>query len=681
VSKDQKISHKALEEILTNHGKWLKNPKNGQQADLAGAELQLTDFSNRDLRQAMLQGSNLRGASFVGAKLDGAFLNGADLGPCYDEGGIARPANLEGASVRGALLYNAKLQKARLWWTDLRAANLAGVNLEGAELRGANLEMANLLGAQFGSEDSEGSSRVDLNGAVLFNANLANANLANTVGLVANALAGSILIDAKLPDAVTKFDGLDRAAEISKNASVAFIGMLAACGYSWLTIATTSDPHLITNSSSSPLPIAGTNIPIVGFYWAAPLVVLGAYLYFHLYLQRLWQALSKLPAFFPDGLALDEKAYPWLLTGLVRAHFVRLKNNRSFVSRLENLLTILLAWWIVPLTLTGFWARYLPRHDVPGTLLHVVLIITATWAGIGFFSLMRKTLQGYDLIRERHRRELFFKGAIHFAKGDSPAQTQLSRYVLSESGQLAIEREDRQTMWQRLRSYRSAVALCACLAVVLISIGAIEGRPSKAQHLRPVEPGIHTIVSDVFHALGLRTYAELKGADISVKPQNWTGLAVADWEKEFSQVKGAALSGADLRYARAIDAFAIKAELDGADLKEANFAGADFRNATLSHARLQGANLTRADLRGTVLTDAKLNKVDLSGALFDKYTDLAKANFSGAELKDADLSGADLTNAIGLTGAQLAEACFRGERPELPLATATTKLKPCDPAP
>jgi pentapeptide repeat protein len=184
--------------------------------------------------------------------------------------------------------------------------------------------MASLHGAQLDSDKSTNFSGADLTGAILFNADLTVAKLSDAVGLAASALAGSILIDAELPEAVKKFDGLDRVTEISKNASVAFIGMLAACGYSWLTIATTSDPRLITNSSSSPLPVAGTDIPIVGFYWVAPLVVLGAYLYLHLYLQRLWQALSKLPAVFPDGLALDEKAYPWLLTGLVRAHMVRL---------------------------------------------------------------------------------------------------------------------------------------------------------------------------------------------------------------------------------------------------------------------------------------------------------------------------------------------------------------------
>jgi hypothetical protein len=80
---------------------------------------------------------------------------------------------------------------------------------------------------------------------------------------------------------------------------------------------------------------------------------------------------------FQDGEALDDKAYPWLLSGLVRAHFARLKLSDRPLSRLENLVSIVLAWWVVPVTLVLFWLRYLPRHDWWGTGLHVALIAIA----------------------------------------------------------------------------------------------------------------------------------------------------------------------------------------------------------------------------------------------------------------------------------------------------------------
>ena len=58
-----------LKEILDNHGKWLKNKKSGQRANLREA----------NLREANLRGADLQGADLQGADLQGADLQGADL--------------------------------------------------------------------------------------------------------------------------------------------------------------------------------------------------------------------------------------------------------------------------------------------------------------------------------------------------------------------------------------------------------------------------------------------------------------------------------------------------------------------------------------------------------------------------------------------------------------------------
>ena len=173
------------------------------------------------------------------------------------------------------------------------------------------------------------------------------------------------------PEDVARFDQLKHVEETSRNASTVFFGLLAASLYSWLTIATTTDVALITGTASSPLPIINTNIALSGFYLAAPLILIAVYFYFHLYLQRLWRGLASLPAVFPDGEALDDKAYPWLLNGLVRAHFKKLELAQRPLTRVENFVSILLAWWVVPFTLLAFWLRFLPRHDWWVTTLHV----------------------------------------------------------------------------------------------------------------------------------------------------------------------------------------------------------------------------------------------------------------------------------------------------------------------
>jgi hypothetical protein len=137
---------------------------------------------------------------------------------------------------------------------------------------------------------------------------------------------------------------------------------------------------LIVNTASSPLPIINTSIPIAGFYVVGAALLVAVYCYFHFYLQRLWRLLATLPAVFPDGTPLDDRTDPWLLTNLVRVDFQQLRRSPPPLTRLENLLTILLAWWLVPLTLLALWARYLPAHYWLGTTWLVALIgITAVF--------------------------------------------------------------------------------------------------------------------------------------------------------------------------------------------------------------------------------------------------------------------------------------------------------------
>lgn len=282
-----------------------------------------------------------------------------------------RLRDLRGRKLPGALLTDADLSQAKLQgvdfaYADLRRAKLAGAQLAGATLYHADLSNADLSGV---SAEGDGNQTRDLTGATLGSSDLRNANLASAKGLMHGSCSGAVLANAKLPEATTQFEAsLTQVAEISKSGSLTFLAMLAACSYSWLTIASTTDVRLINNTSTSPLPIVGTEISIAYFYWLAPAILFGVYLYLQLYLARLWKALGDLPAVFPDGAPLDRKIYPWLLNGLVRIHFDRLRRHRSMpgdklLVRIEAWISVFLAWWLVPVTLTGLWVSYLRRDD------------------------------------------------------------------------------------------------------------------------------------------------------------------------------------------------------------------------------------------------------------------------------------------------------------------------------
>jgi len=473
----------------------------------------------------------------------------------------------------------ADLQRQELNSGHFIERDLTDADFQRCELRRANFHKATLRRTNFREAD------------------LQNANLENNNFLLSAQLAGANVAGAKLPEAIAKFEGLKTIAEATSNAQKLFVALLGGCLYCWLTIGTTTDVALLTNSASSPLPVIGTALPIIGFYIVAPLILVALYFYFHLNLQRLWEALADLPAVFPDGRSLDKTADPWLLNGLVSAHFFRLRQERPALSRLQHGLSVFLAWWVVPLTLFVFWGRFLPlQHE--GTVIHIALLAVAVGFGWASHRLARATLRGK------------FHKPIVWARA-----------------------------YKDFRIYkRVAGVLGACAVGVIflcVSLTAFQGVPigRKDSAIGPFD--LRRQIPNILAKIGFSPFLDLYRADISAKPANWTGTT-----KEYDLVKGARLNGARIRNAYANRAFLANAELQFADLR-----GSDLRHANLQHADLSGANLTGAELGDADLTDAKLGGAELTDA------DLTDAN-----LTDAQIDRANLIYANGLTKSQIDKA-------------------------
>ncbi|MFQ5934087.1 MAG: pentapeptide repeat-containing protein [Dehalococcoidia bacterium] len=595
------MSPEELEEILQAHRKWLESGgREGRRA-----ELRATGLSGVDLRNANLSRADLQEADLSNAALD--------------------EANLSEATV-----FDANLTKAALHTADLT----------GADLRGANLQEARLIKTKLRETQLQG------------------AKLATAVGLLSSQFAGSDVSGAKLPEDIAKFEGLAHVEETSRNTRKIFLATLLGCVYSWLTIATTTDARLLTNSASSPLPIIRTEVPIAGFYWAAPIILLNLYFYLHLYLQRLWEGLAKLPAVFPDGRALHERAYPWLLNGLVRAHLGRLKGGRTLFSRFEYIVSVALAWWVIPFTLLLFWGRYLPRHEWLATGLHVGLLVVSVGGAIMLHRHAVRTLRGRP-----------------------------TKFRWKEP-------------WMDARSYQGAAALAIGAIFALVSLGAIEGTPrERIWHPYPYTEGPQTWVPMAFEFIGYRAFADLREAHVSTRPENW--WMAGDGQDKLEAIQGASLRHSDLRYVDALGAFLAKADLrfanlqgailieanlehadlSGADLGEGLLTRANLQEADLIDADLQGANLIEANLEQATLVRAGLQEADLSGANLQgadlRFADLQDANFAVLRpfvwISAADLSDADLSTARGLVQNQLDRACGN-EKTKLPEGLT---IEPC----
>jgi uncharacterized protein YjbI with pentapeptide repeats len=347
-------------------------------------------------------------------------------------------------------------------------------------------------------------------------------------------------------------------------------------------------------------------------------------------------------------MTLYEKVYPWILSGFAAAHAERSRRTRFFVSRVETFLSLLLAWWVVPITLLGFWTRYLPRHHWPGTALHLGLLVLSVWAGIAFHQLAKKTLSGGERRAFNWRRP-----------------------------------------WVHARTYQGLIAVTLGVTFALISVGAIEGGDTDfgnySGDLIRLPSGVDSWVGDWFRAMGYRSHADLVQADVSTKLPGWQGTSddPTKYNEELSHVKGASLSSMNLRFTHAFGSFLPKSVLNGADLDYTNFEGADMRHVTacydtslfradlgatnlqgamlhgikfqfgsLTGAKLQNATLTNADLRGVSFVSANLEGANLS----DSW--LQNARFTNANLKGANLTGANLSGAKGLSLQQLQQACI-----------------------
>jgi uncharacterized protein YjbI with pentapeptide repeats len=449
----------------------------------------------------------------------------------------------------------------------------------------------------------------DLRAEELRGRDLRGRDLTKVEGLLPEHVAGADLTWAKLPEEIAKFPALEQVRAISAEARKVFIGLLAACVYSWLVSGKTHDVDLILNTAGSPLPIINTAIPTAGFYVVGAAILAAVYCYLHFYLQRLWRTLATLPAIFPDGVALDDKSDPWLLTSLVRTEFTVLRPIAPPLTRLENLLAVFLTWWLVPITLLGLWARYLPAHAWLGTSWLILLIGLAALFGRHTYRLARAALQG---------------------------QTSSTAEPTDADGGI-LARACRGLRLDKLTG-------CLTVGLLVCSISAFRDDPQDP----------YTWVAKGLNALGfigIRTYADLREVAVAQKPEGWDGK---DWSKvkrvdlrsrnlAFADVNSAFLANADLR----------DADLAGANLREAQLQGAILHDAQLRGARLDCAQLQGADLFGAQLQGARLRCAQLQGA------DLSGAHLQGAHLSGAQLQGANLGSAQ-LQGAELFEAQLQG---------------------
>ncbi|HXB24704.1 MAG TPA: pentapeptide repeat-containing protein [Gemmatimonadaceae bacterium] len=525
---------------------------------------------------------------------------------------------------------------------DLSGADLRGVDFTDAVMSGAKLTNANLIGAQFAW------------------AKLEHADFSGATGVVGTQFARADLMGATLPPSV-KFGTFDAANDIAQSTGKIFLTMLLVCVYSWLTINSTVDSKLLTDSSTSKLPILNVDIPIVNFYVLVPIALVGVAIVAMLQAQRVWASVAASPSVLPDATAMADRASTWIF-GAWAAARVCDQSKIGFLGRAQSWLWIIVGWWIAPATIAWFWMRYLHRHDGGITTVQVIALSLGCGLAAAFLTLASRTLPT-AWRPERSTWRGYIPAMV--VAGVVPLVFGLASYYAINGVYRGRESE--------------------------LSEQVAEARPATAS-LRRAVPAWQALVPTLLSRAGVDPTAQLAESEISTR---LTTTAVPDTGEtnESPKASGARLVGTNLRFASAERAFLALADLRNTDLLGADLWSADLRGANIAGTSFVGALLFGTDFRkargnstptaertdavsadtlycqrtmfaAANLRYARMQGADLRGASFDNAL-LQGATFSRSRLQratfyGADLDGADFRGAIGITAPQILEAHHRG---------------------
>lgn len=446
------------------------------------------------------------------------------------------------------------LRKVNLCKAKLDSTNLAESALDGAKLNSANLTNTNLAGKKLKNSDG-----------VITKIEYDDATVAGTSFGMAN------LIGASLPAVLNNFvDTLKNVEETSKNARAIFFTLLAICAFALLATATTTDAQIVLNNFRLNLPIVNAEVSVLLFFICAPILILLVFVYLHMYLAHLWELIGNLPAYFPDGLPLRQKLYPWMLNLIVeewrKDH--KDKNSNEVFYKFRVFIAAFLGWWLAPLSIFFIHYRFFVRQDFDLSGLLLFVFFAAVFLALYFYLSAKESVMAskFHLLKNPTRlskKDIFFFRLIRFA----------TITTILFAG-----------IWFNFNGL----------------LGKLPGTSPKIE-LRGINLEGH-----VFGEVDLKdanlSFAKLNNADL--RKVELDGIDLHGAELRSTDLDSVKMRFSDLR----------KTDLSSASLIGANLYKSNFQDAILKNTDLGGADLTRVNLYGADLTDAILDSADLAEA-------------------------------------------------------------------
>ena len=509
------------------------------------------------------------------------------------------------------------------------------------------------------------------------------------------------------------------AASVSGGLWISYLGVLV---YLLIAIGSVTHKDLLLESPIM-LPLVSVNVPVTGFFWLGPALLLIVHVYVLLHFVMLAGKIEAYDnALVAPGSGLKPPAETTLRGQLPANIFVQFlagpPDVRDGATGMFAWLIALISLVIGPILLLLFFElQFLPYHNELITWWQRV----AVWIDLGLLWVFwpKIALRTADAAPGSQTRRYHFFGAFQTVGTIQNVGTKGIMWALTVGSVpllLLIATFPGEKLEQVVQDWveTPARALIPKQVWIPVRVWLVGGAPNELTR-RPVSLFSNRLVLPGFDAIDhvkLDTEAKIAAATatLSLRGRDLRGavLSHASLRKvDFAgaHLEGAVLDHADLREAylgcasnedieRTGEARQRSGEkqnetcthLEGAELSEAQLQGdnlfdAYLQGADLAFAHLQGANLngavlnrnppphdleeSKANAGGVQLQGANLEGTELQGAdLKHAYlvgASLLGANLKGAELIGARLQGADLVGAE-LEGADLANAQLQGAR-------------------
>jgi hypothetical protein len=318
-------------------------------------------------------------------------------------------------------------------------------------------------------------------------------------------------------------------AEAIKNTQQVFFLMLSILAYCAVTVVGSSDRQIALNSTVQ-LPILNSNVSFVGFMVLAPSVALLVYIYLHLYVLRLKSLVLYAEASFAP--LESRRLYPWVLA-------VVEPPEPGSVGALQDLLTHLCLWWVLPIVLLLFSLLSIKKHSVPLTMV------------VGSYQFIAVAL------------------TIYFWRHFYSTANERRRFVLAA------------------RAISTALILCNSIILFYLapraSSGSFVTTNSSASPLQAL-----MILNQSLRKI---TTVDLSYQVLITEQKN-------EYDTYWVDLEGARLEGSNLKHAILKLANLRNAHLQGANCDSTTFRTAMMEGADFQDAELRGADLSYAKLQG-----------------------------------------------------------------------------------